>query len=242
MHSQLRKTIDRMPKRNGSQPGRRSRAHRAKATGHRPDARQPSRGACAAQRRQLAYEAARMMREQGLVELERARRKAAERLGVTNKRCWPDNAEIQDALLSEYRLFQPETQQLVTVMLREQALGAMKTFVDFDPRLVGPLVSGIASVQQGVRIHLFADDTREIVFRLVDRGIPWQERDCQQRYADGSRQTHPMFAFVAGEVPIELVVLPVRARHNPPLSPVSDRPERGIDTRALEQMISAAPA
>ncbi|NBC49850.1 MAG: hypothetical protein GVY22_18120 [Gammaproteobacteria bacterium] len=179
-----------------------------------------------------------MMREQGLVEPDRARRKAAQRLGIDNKRCWPDNAEIQEALESEYRLFEPEAQQHVTTRLREQALAAMKTFADFDPRLVGQSLSGTASLEQGVRVHLFADDPREIVFRLIDKGIPWQEGDAQQRYADGTRQAHPSFAFMAGEVPIELVVLPARDRQNPPLGAISERPERGLDTRAVEQLLA----
>jgi hypothetical protein len=178
------------------------------------------------------------MREQGLIEVDRARRKAAQRLGISNKRCWPDNAEIQEALESEYRLFEPDAQQGIAARLRQQALAAMKTFADFDPRLVGQSVSGPASLEQGVRVHLFADDTREIVFRLIDKGIPWQEGDAPQRYSDGTREARPSFAFMAGEVPVELVVLPARARANPPLSAISERPERGLDTRAVEQLLA----
>jgi hypothetical protein len=200
--------------------------------------RNGSRGLCAQQRREIAYGAAKMMREQGPLELDRARRKAATRLGVTNKRCWPDNAEIEDALLSEYRLFEPDDQRRVTATLRERALAAMRLFSEFDPRLVGQSVSGTASLDQGVRVHLFADDAREIVFRLIDRRIPWREMDCQQRYSDGSRQSHPMFTFVADGVPVELAVLPRQARHNPPLSAISERPERGLDARAVERLLS----
>ncbi|WP_462321370.1 hypothetical protein [Halochromatium sp.] len=177
------------------------------------------------------------MREQGLLELDHARRQAVERLGISNRRCWPDNAEIQAALEDEYRLFQPQTQKQVTAALREQALAAMQTFAEFEPRLVGQSVSGTASLEQGVRLHLFADDTRPIVFRLIDKGIPWQAGDSQHRYADGTRQMHPSFAFVAGEIPIELVVLPDRARRNPPLSAISDRPERGLDADAVERLL-----
>ncbi len=180
------------------------------------------------------------MREQGLLELDHARRKAVERLGISNRRCWPDNAEIQAALENEYRLFQPETQQQVTTALREQALAAMQTFTEFEPRLVGQSVSGTASLEQGVRLHLFADDTRPIVFQLIDKGIPWKAGDSQHRYADGTRQMHPTFAFVAGEIPIELVVLPDRARRNPPLSAISERPERGLDADAVERLLRGA--
>ncbi len=178
------------------------------------------------------------MRELGLIEFEHGRRKAVERLGIGNKRCWPDNAEIQAALEAEYRLFQPRAQHRVTTLLCEQALAAMQTFAEFEPRLVGPAVAGTASLEQGVRLHLFADDTRPILFRLIDKGIPWQAGDSQHRYADGSRQTHPTFAFVAGEVPIELVVLPAHARRSPPLSAISERPERGLDPQAVARLLS----
>jgi hypothetical protein len=180
------------------------------------------------------------MREQGLAELDRARRKAVERLGITNRRCWPDNAEIQAALENELRLFQPAAQHKVTTALREQALVAMQAFAEFEPRLVGPLASGTASLEQGLTLHLFADDTRLIVFKLIDKGIPWQESDRQHRYADGTRQLHPTFAFVAGEIPVELVVLPDRARRNPPLSAISERPERGLDADAVKRLLHDA--
>jgi hypothetical protein len=113
----------------------------------------------------------------------------------------------------------------------------MRTFAEFEPRLVGPTLSGTATLEQGIRLHLFADDTRAIVFRLIDQGIPWQAHDRQHRYADGSRQLHPGFTFVAGEIPIELVVLPDRARRHPPLSRISERPERGLDLEGVQRLV-----
>ncbi len=47
-----------------------------------------------------------------------------------------------------------------------------------------------------------------------------------------------MFTFVVDDVPIELAVLPRQARHNPPLSAISERPERGLDARAVERLLS----
>ncbi len=226
-----------MPRRNGNRLARRSRATRpvAETRAHQP--RPSARGTCANQRQRLAQESARLIREQGLTELDHARRKAVQRLGVTNRRCWPDNAEIQAALEAEYRLFQPQTQARVTARLREHALAAMQTFAEFEPRLVGPSAAGTASIEHGVRLHLFADDPRAIVFRLIDKGIPWQASDIQHRYADGTRETHPSFVFIAGEVPVELVVLPDRARRHPPLNAISERPDRGLDALAVERLL-----
>jgi hypothetical protein len=200
----------------------------------------PARSGCRAQRERLAYESARIIAEQGIPDLERARRKAAERIGVSDKRCWPDNSEIEQALQQQNRLFHAERQHRTLAELRSGALAAMRAFSLFDPRLVGQTVTGTATREQGVQLHLFADDPAEIVLTLLDRGIPWQERDTQFRYAGGPPQVHPVLAFVAGDIPIELVVLPHRAKRNPPLSPVTERPERGLSTREVEELINTA--
>lgn len=179
-----------------------------------------------------------MMAEQGL-DAERARRKAARRVGVSDRRCWPDHAEIELALQRQYRLFHAAEQRAVTTALRTEALAAMQAFAEFGPRLVGAPVSGTTRRAQGLELRLFADDPAEVVFALIDRGIPWQEGETLLRYADGKSQSHAVFSFLAGDIPVELVVLPVRAQRNPPLDAVSERPDRGLDARELQRLLSA---
>jgi hypothetical protein len=192
-----------------------------------------------AHRQRLAYEAARIMMEQGAQEFDRARRKAAERAGIGNKRYWPSNEEIQEALLRHRRLFQGERQEQELRKLRKQALAAMQTFATFTPRLVGSALAGCADVAQGVRLHLFTDNPEDVVLRLLDQGIPWHEREGILRYGGGTRRAHPIFSFIAGETPFDLVVLPIGSRRNPPLSQIGERPDRGVGiaeiTRLLEQ-------
>ena len=190
-----------------------------------------------AHRQRLAYEAARIMTDQGVQEFDRARRKAAERAGIGNKRYWPNNEEIQEALLQRRRLFQGERQERELRKLREQALAAMHAFATFTPRLVGSALAGSADATQGVRLHLFTDNPEDVVFRLLDQGIPWQEREGALRYGGGARRTHPVFSFYAGDTPFELVVLPVRSQRDPPLNPVSERPDRGAGTAEVERLL-----
>lgn len=191
-------------------------------------------------RQRLAYEAARIMVEQGVREYDRARRKAAERAGIGNKRDWPNNEEIQDALLQQRRLFQGERQEEELRHLREQALTAMRFFSGFAPRLVGPVLAGSGGMDQGVRLHLFADNPEDLVFSLLEQRIPWQEREVVLRYGDGACRNHPAFCFFADETPFELVVLPLGAQRNPPLDPVSERPERGLGVEQVERLLGAA--
>lgn len=195
------------------------------------------RSRCSPQRYRLAYEAARILAEQGDQAFDRARRKAAERTGIQNRRDWPTNEEIQDALLEQRRLFQSGRDAADLHRLRQQAAAAMRSFSRFLPRLVGPVLSGAGDLRQGVRMHLFAESPKELVFALVDQGIPWQERDEALRYSGGVRRVEPAFAFVAGGIPFTLVVLPLQAMRNPPLDPVTERPERGADLEAVRRLL-----
>ena len=180
------------------------------------------------------------MIEQGVPAYDRARRKAAERAGIGNKRDWPSNEEIQEALLQQRRLFQGERQEEDLRRLREHALMAMRFFADFAPRLVGPVLAGSGGRDQGVCLHLFTDNPEDLVFSLLEQRIPWREREVVLRYGDGACRTHPVFAFFAGETPFALVVLPLGAQRNPPLDPVSERPERGVGVTEVEALIGGA--
>lgn len=196
------------------------------------------RNRAAGQRQRLAYEAARIMADEGAADFERARRKAAERIGHSDRRCWPSNEEIQDALLAHRRLFYGDRQVRELEHLRRQALAAMRKFAPFRPRLVGPALTGTGDAAQGVRLFLFASRPEDVVFALIDQGIPWEEREISLRYAGGVRRVHPVFGFVAGETPFALVVLPPEAQRNPPLDPVSERPDKGADVGEVERLLA----
>lgn len=199
-----------------------------------------TRSSPSAQRSRLAYEAARILADQGDQAFDRARRKAALRIGVIDRRDWPTNEEIQGALLEQFRLFQSERVAGEVKRLRTQASAAMGALARFQPRLVGPALSGVGDLHQGVRLHLFADSPEELAFALFDQGIPWHEREETLRFGGGVRRTYPAFSFVAGDIPFTLVALPMQALRNPPLDPVSDRPERGASLEAVRRLLDAA--
>ncbi|MBK1649141.1 hypothetical protein CKO36_11120 [Rhabdochromatium marinum] len=191
-----------------------------------------------ARHRQLAYEAARLMADDLIEDFEHARRKAAEQLGITDKRQWPDNLEIQQQLLERQRLFGGAARQRECRALLEQALAAMQVFAPFQPRLVGAALAGTATYQQGFELQVFADSPEEVIWRLIDRKIPWSVDQGQFRYAGNQRLEHPILRFLAGMVPVQIVVLPIKARRNPPLDPVSNRPQRGASPRDLEDQLA----
>ncbi len=191
-------------------------------------------------RQRIAYEAARLMAEQGVTDLEHARRKAAERVGTPNRHLWPSIADIHEALSQQQRLFQPRQQDTLGT-LRECAMQAMQAFSSFRPRLVGPVLDGTADPHSLVMLYLFADSADEIIHALMEQGIPCEERQRQLRFRGGERKSHPVFRFIAGDIPIELLALPSQALHNPPLSPVTERPDRGADIEQLRELLTTEP-
>ncbi len=194
------------------------------------------------QRRWLAEEAARLMAEQGIAEPERARRKVAERAGIADKRRWPSNEEVQEALLAYRRLFWRPEQTAAVDRQRQQALAAMRHFHRFRPRLIGSLATDYPDPSLPVRLLLAAEAVDEVVLELLNQGIRWRERQETRRFADGSRGFLPVLSFLAGDTPIELLVLPRTARSNPPLDPMDDRPERGLDEVGVTALLTSVHA
>jgi hypothetical protein len=93
-----------------------------------------------------------------------------------------------------------------------------------------------------VTLHVFADTPDDVMHALMEQRIPWKERSRSLRYGGGLKKSHPVFAFVAGGVSVELVVLPLLTERNPPLSPVTDRPERGAGIEQVKRLLDVDPA
>ena len=198
----------------------------------------PTRERIHAQRERLAYEAARIVLDQGLEDYDKARRKAAERIGVPDRRHWPSNEAVQDAVLAQRRLCMGRADEEALQRLRAAALQAMEQLELFAPRLVGGALSGALGSGSGIDLLLFADRAEDVIFTLLDLRIPWREAERSMRYPGGARCVHPVFRFMAGELPVELVVLPRRALRNPPLDPVTERPQRGADRHEVARLIA----
>jgi hypothetical protein len=191
-------------------------------------------------RRALAQEAARIMAEQGIDDYRLAKRKAAERLGATDIAVLPKNTEIEAALADHQRLFESHTHSSTLRDLRRTALQAMRLLKRFDPRLVGPVLSGTASAHSEVNLHLFAEGAESVAIHLLDNGIPHRIAERRLRYEPDRLVSYPVVRFVAGNRDIDAVVFPVNGIRQSPASPVDGRPMRRADTQELESLLSDA--
>ncbi len=187
-------------------------------------------------RLEVASEAARIMREQGVKDYLLAKRKAAERLGVSDRSSLPGNEEVEAALKEQQRLFGgPEYENRLTV-LRRTARQVMRIFEDFEPRLVGSVITGAVTDHSDVNLHVFSDAPEAIAFRLMERGIPYQLTERRVRYSQDRTDSTPAYRFVAGDVPVEVAVFPHSGRRQAPFCPVEGRPMRRASLAELVEL------
>jgi hypothetical protein len=188
-------------------------------------------------RKALAQEAARIMSEQGIDDYGLAKRKAAERLGASDIAVLPKNIEIEEALAAHQRLFEAHTHTSELSGLRRIALQAMQLLKRFDPRLVGPVLSGTASAHSDVNLHLFAEGAEPVALHLMEQGIPHRIAERRLRYEPNRLVAYPVIRFVAGDQPIDAVVFPVDGIRQSPASPVDGRPMRRADAAEVESLL-----
>jgi hypothetical protein len=188
-------------------------------------------------RHAVAEEAARIMREQGVDDYRLAKRKAADRLGVTDASILPRNTEIEAALVAHQRLFAADRHEAGLAELRRSALEAMRLMADFQPRLVGPVLAGTASPHSDINLHLFTESPEAVSLRLEERGVPHEVLERRLRYERDRTVNYPALRFVAGRQTVDAVVFPLDGIRQSPCSPVDGKPMRRASATEVEALL-----
>lgn len=188
-------------------------------------------------RQAVADEAARIMNEQGVDDFLLAKRKAAERLGVTDASILPRNTEIEAAMMAHHRLFAHDRHAADLTDLRRAALAAMRLMADFQPRLVGPVLNGSASAHSEINLHLFSETPEAVSLRLDERGVPHEVLERRVRFERDRAVSYPALRFVAGRQTVDAVVFPLDGIRQSPSSPVDGKPMRRASTTEVEDLL-----
>jgi hypothetical protein len=191
-------------------------------------------------RQAIAREAARLMIEHGHEDYGIAKRKAAERFGVTDLAVLPRNTEIEAALAAHHRLFDPEAHASTLSAKREAALQAMRLLADFEPRLVGPLLSGTATAHNDITLHLFADTPESVAVRLMDLNIPHEVAERRFRTQRDEVEAFPALRFTAGGHEVYAAIFPKDGIRQAPPGPVDGKPMRRATLAEVEALIGGA--
>ena len=193
-------------------------------------------------RRALAQEAARIMAQHGIHDFLTAKRKAAERLGVTDSSALPRNTEIEDALAEYQRLFDAGGHEQSLQAQRRAALQAMHWLSQFEPRLVGPVLTGTATEHADIQLHLFADRPENVTLQLMDRGIAHEVTERRVRLDAERIKAYPGLRFAVDDRQVEATVFPLDGIRQAPVSPVDGRPMRRADAAELETLLDSERA
>lgn len=190
-------------------------------------------------RRALAQEAARIMAEHGIEDYLQAKRKAADRLGVHDVSVLPKNVEIEAALRAHQRLFGRESHDHSLMEQRRVALKTMRMLAEFNPRLVGSVLTGTATDYSDINLHLFADASETVAIKLLDIGVPHEFYERRVKMDAERSVNYPALRFEASGRTVDATVFPIDGIRQSPYSPVDGRPMKRADAREVSALIGA---
>ena len=188
-------------------------------------------------RMQIAAEAARIMATESLSDFHTAKRKAAERIGSSERMALPSNLEVQSALLAYQNLYGGSDHARNLHELRQKAVEVMHLLDAYSPRLTGPVLDGTAGQHTRITLHLFCDQRETLVLDFLERLLPFKQEQKRIRSAEKDFQNVPVFLIKMGESNIELILFPPVSLRQAPLSPVDDKPQQRVSAAELEKLL-----
>ena len=189
-------------------------------------------------RERIAHLAARIMAEDGIDDFGYAKRKAARQAGAHDMRAMPDNEEIERALAIYRELYQQDEHGPLLAELRRSALDLMRSLSQFNPHLVGPVLSGVAGKHSGIDLHLFADSAKDFEIYMLNLGIRYKA--AQLRVFINHAERHvPVYAFVHRDTDVRAIVLDSVDQRSPLKSGPAGRPVERASIAAVESLLTA---
>lgn len=126
-------------------------------------------------RRQITWEAARLMYSRQESEYYRAKMKAARLIaqGWVKPVDLPSNAEIRDEIQSLARIYEGESRVDNLRAMRFSALAMMQRLAPFRPRLIGSTLTGHIREGSDIDLHVFSDTTEGVTHVLDGNGLSY---------------------------------------------------------------------
>jgi hypothetical protein len=187
-------------------------------------------------RNAIAQEAARLMAQHGIQDYLIAKRKAAERYGVMDGPLLPKNTEIEAALMSWQRLFGGAAHASSLQEQRRVALDAMKMLALFEPRLVGPVLTGSATEFADIQLHVFSDNAEAVCMHLMDRRYDYEVFERKMRMTPERQIAVPSIRFDMVNETVEAFVFPRDGIRQAPISPVDGKPMRRAGAQEVAEL------
>ncbi len=188
-------------------------------------------------RRQIAWEAARLMYERVESEYYRAKIKAARRFcrGWVKPADLPSNAEIREQIQSFARLHEGEQRTANLLEMRLEALRMMHILSNFRPRLIGSVMTGHIRSGSDIDLHVFSDSIDAVATTLDHEGMVYDiERKRVQKNGEERIFTH---IHVKDRFPFELTVYTSKQAHVVFKSSITGKAIERASINELEQFL-----
>lgn len=191
-------------------------------------------------RLEVAAEAARIIATGGQHNYHAAKKKAAERVGATERLALPSNIEVEEALRLYQGLYGGAAHIQNLEHLRGLAVDAMYYLEKYNPRLVGTVLDGTANDHSRIALHIFPDSIESVILHFLESSIPFKQEQRQIRWLDGKHRTMPLVVFEWKDATVELMIFdPIHLRQAPP-SPIDGKPQRRASLSEVECLLSEA--
>ncbi len=189
-------------------------------------------------RRQIAWEAARLMYDRQVTEYYQAKMKAARRIcqDWVKPADLPSNAEIRDEVQALARCHEGDTRTHHLREMRIEALRLMRILAAFRPRLIGSVMTGHIRRGSDIDLHLFSDSVDAVTLVLDGEGMIY-DVERKRVHKDGVERvfTH---IHVQDRFPFELTVYPARQVSTVFKSSITGKPIERASIAELEQFLA----
>lgn len=122
----------------------------------------------------IAAVAARLMSEDGIEDVELAKRKAAHQLNLPEWIGLPSSQAVYEALRTHQAIFHGDEQRARVAALRHEAIYWMTLLDHFHPYLTGSVLEGTAGRFAMIDILLYPDSDKEVELFLLNQGIEYE--------------------------------------------------------------------
>jgi hypothetical protein len=188
-------------------------------------------------RRQIAWEAARLMYSRQETEYYTAKKKAAQQIckGWVKPVDLPSNVEIRDQIQLLARVFEGESRSDNLLAMRLAALTMMRRLAPFRPRLIGSVLTGHVRQGSDIDLHIFSDTT-EAVTHLLDQDRLSYVVERKQVRKHGEERIFTHIHLVDG-FPFELTLYAANQAHYVFKSSITGKPIERASIAELEQFL-----
>ncbi len=189
-------------------------------------------------RRQIAWEAARLMYLRQESEYFRAKQKAARRIvrGWVKPADLPSNAEIREEILGMARLYEGEKQVANLRSMRVSALRMMRLLRKFRPRLIGSVLTGHVRQGSDIDLHLFSDSIEAFTMTLDETMVPYDVE--RKRVVKDNQERIFTHIHVHECFPFELTIYPSDKAHYVFKSSITGKAIERVTIAQLEQFLA----